>query len=111
LQRAGWPESFLPEIAFMSFEMEFDDDLAQRRLQRLEHRYRHAQNALAAARAEYGSLRQSSVADEIRLYQALQRVERAERLVADIRFDIEFLEAQAAMPRPPDKDHWRDVGR
>jgi predicted nucleic acid-binding Zn-ribbon protein len=74
----------------MSFEMEFDDDLAQRRLQRLEHRYHHAQNALAAARAE---------------------CERAERLVADIRFDIEFLEAQAARPRPPDNDHWRDVGR
>jgi hypothetical protein len=41
----------------------------------------------------------------------LQKVERAERLVADIRFDMEFLEAQAATPRPPDNDHWRDVGR
>jgi hypothetical protein len=24
---------------------------------------------------------------------------------------MEFLEAQAATPRPPDNDHWRDVGR
>jgi hypothetical protein len=95
----------------MSFEMEFDDDLAQRRLQRLEQRYRHALNALAAARAGYGSLCLSSVASEIRLHRALQKVERAERLIADIRFDIEFLEAQAATPRPPDNDHWRDVGR
>jgi len=95
----------------MSFEMEFDDDLAQRRLQRLENRYRRAQNALAAARAEYGELCQPSVAGEIRLYRALQKVERAERLVADIRFDMEFLEAQGATPRPPDNDHWRDIGR
>jgi chromosome segregation ATPase len=95
----------------MSFEMEFDDDLAQRRLQRLENRHRHAQNALAAARAEYGSLCQPPAASEIRLYQARQKLERAERLLADIRFDIEFLEAQAATPRPPDNDHWRDVGR
>lgn len=95
----------------MPFEMEFDDDLAQRRLQRLEHRYRRAQNALAAARAEYGSLSQPSAVSESRLHRALQKVERAERLVADIRFDMEFLEAQAATPRPPDNDHWRDVGR
>jgi chromosome segregation ATPase len=95
----------------MPFEMEFDDDLAQRRLQRLEHRYRRAQNALAAARAEYGSLCQPSAASESRLHRALQKVERAERLMADIRFDMEFLEAQAATPRPSDNDHWRDVGR
>jgi hypothetical protein len=95
----------------MSFEMEFDDDLAQRRLQRLEHRFHHAQNALAAARAEYGLLRHPCIASEVRVHQALQKLERAERLVADIRFDIEFLEAQAAKPRPPDNDHWRDVGR
>ena len=95
----------------MSFEMEFDDDLAQRRLQRLEHRYHHAQNALAAARAECGLLCQPSIASELRVHQALRQVERAERLVADIRFDIEFLQAQASRPRPPDNDHWRDVGR
>jgi hypothetical protein len=95
----------------MSFEMEFDDDLAQRRLQRLEHRYRRAQNALAGARAEYGSLCQPSAASESRLHRALQKVERAAHLVADIRFDMDFLEAQAATPRPPDNDHWRDVGR
>jgi hypothetical protein len=95
----------------MPFEMEFDDDLAQRRLQRLEHRYRHAQNALAAARAEYGSLCQPSAASEIQLYRALQKVERAGSLVSDIRFDMEFRQAQAAKPRPPDNDHWRDVGR
>jgi hypothetical protein len=95
----------------MSFEMEFDDDLAQRRLQRLELRFHRAQNALAAARAEYGLLCQPSVASDSRVHQALKKVERAERQVADIRFDIEFIEAQAARPRPPDNDHWRDVGR
>lgn len=95
----------------MPFEMEFDDDLAQRRLQRLEHRFRRAQNALAAARAEYGALCQPSPASEIRLYRALQNVERAERFVADIRFDMDILEAQAATPRPPPNDHWRNFGR
>lgn len=95
----------------MPFEMEFDDDLAQRRLQRLEHRFRRAQNALAAARAEYGLLCQPVAASETRLHLALQNVERAERQVADIRFDMELLEAQAAIPRPLDNDHWRDAGR
>ncbi len=34
----------------MSFQMESDIDLAERRMQRLEHRFRRAQNALAGAR-------------------------------------------------------------
>jgi hypothetical protein len=96
----------------MSFDMEFDDDLEQRRLQRLEHRYRRAQNALAGARAIYGSLRELPNASEIRLYQALQQVERAQRQLADIQFDIEFAEAQTAPPKGrAGSDHWNDGGR
>jgi chromosome segregation ATPase len=96
----------------MSFDMEFDDDLEQRRLQRLEQRYRRAQNALAGARAVYGSLRELPHASEIRLYQALQQVERAQRQLADIQFDIEFAEAQSAPPKGRSgSDHWKDGGR
>ena len=95
----------------MSFDLEFDDDLALRRLQRLEHRYRRAQNVLAGARAAYGSLRELPGASESQLHQALLQVERAQRSLADIQFDIELAEAQASVPRPrTDHDHWNDVG-
>ncbi|MGC2461730.1 MAG: hypothetical protein WA446_12285 [Steroidobacteraceae bacterium] len=77
----------------MSFDLEFDDDLAQRRLQRLEHRYRRAQNALAGARAVYGSLRELPGASALQVHRALQQVERAQRQLADIQFDIETAEA------------------
>jgi len=96
----------------MSFDLEFDDDLAQRRLQRLEHRLRRAQNVLAGARSAYGSLRESPAASELQLRQALLQVERAQRQLADIQFDLDFAEAQASAPRGrSDNDHWRDVGR
>ena len=76
----------------MSFDMESDDDFARRRLQRLEHRYRRAQNVLAGARAAYGSLRELPGAGELQLRQALQRVERAQELLTDIQTTIEFWE-------------------
>lgn len=96
----------------MSFDLEFDDDLEQRRLQRLEQRLRRAQNVLAGARGVYGSLRESPAASEVQVHQALLQVERAQRQVADIRFDLEFAEAQAAAPKGrSDTDHWRDIGR
>lgn len=94
----------------MSFDLEFDDDLAQRRLQRLEHRYRRAQNVLAGARAVYGSLRELPATSESQLHQALQQVERAQRNLADLQFDIEVAEASAsAHPGRVDRDHWNDA--
>jgi len=95
----------------MPFELEFDDDLAQRRLQRLEYRLRRAQVRLAGARAAYGALRERPDASETQIHQALRQVERAQRQLADIQFDIELAEARAAAPRLPDDDFWRDVGR
>jgi hypothetical protein len=95
----------------VSFDLEFDDDLAQRRLQRLEHRFRRAQNVLAGARAAYGSLRELPVASESQLHQALLQVERAQRNLADIQFDIELAEAQASTYQGRvDHDHWNDAG-
>lgn len=95
----------------MSFDLEFDDDLAQRRLQRLEHRYRRAQNVLAGARALYGNLRELPAASESQLHQALLQVERAQRNLADIQFDIELAEAQGSTHRRwVDRDHWNDAG-
>jgi chromosome segregation ATPase len=78
----------------MSFDLELEDDLAQRRLQRLEHRYRRAQNVLAGARANYGSLREVRGVSELQLHQALRRVERAQQELADIQGAIELLEHQ-----------------
>jgi hypothetical protein len=48
----------------MPFDLE-TDDVAQRRLQRLEHRYCRAQNALAGTRAAYASLREMPGADDL----------------------------------------------
>ena len=78
----------------MSFDMELDDDFAHRRLQRLEHRHRRAQNVLGGAKAVYESLREVPGACEIQLRQALQRVEQAQEQLADIRTTIEFWEDQ-----------------
>lgn len=95
----------------MSFDMEFDDDLEQRRLQRLEHRLRRAKNVLAGARSVYGSLRESPGASALQVHQALLQVERAQRHLLDIQFDLELAEAQAAAPRGrSDPDQWRDAG-
>ena len=96
----------------MSFDLEFDDDLAQRRLQRLENRYRRAQNLLAGARAAYGTLRELPAASELQLHQAMLQVERAQRNLTDIQLDIELAEAQASTHRGwADHDHWNDTGR
>ena len=94
----------------MSFELEFDDDLSQRRLQRLEQRLRRAQNVLAGARALYGSLRESRGAGECQLHQALLQVERAQRTVTDILFDIQLAEAQATPVKRATVDRWDGFG-
>ena len=76
----------------MSFDFEPDDDLAQRRLQRLEHRYRRAQNTLAGAQAVYGSLREMPGVNDLKLQQALKQVERAQQQLVDLQMAIELVE-------------------
>jgi hypothetical protein len=76
----------------MSFDMESADDFAQRRIQRLEHRYRRAHNALAGARAIYESLREVPGTTELQLHQASLQVERAQQVLRDIQSDIELCE-------------------
>jgi hypothetical protein len=70
------------------------DDFTQRRLQRLELRYRRAQFVLAGAQAIYDSLRALPAVDELRVRQALQRVEQTQELLVDIQCTIEYLEDQ-----------------
>jgi ribosomal 50S subunit-associated protein YjgA (DUF615 family) len=69
-------------------------DYLERRLERLELRYRRARFVLAGAKAVYESLREMPGADEPQLRQALQRVEQAQEQLADIHSAIELLEDQ-----------------
>lgn len=78
----------------MPLEQQNQDDFTQRRLQRLELRYRRAQFVLAGAQAVYDSLRSMAVVDELQLRQALQRVEQTRELLVDIQCTIEYLEDQ-----------------
>jgi hypothetical protein len=95
----------------MSFDLEFEDDLEQRRLQRLEHRLRRAETALAGARSLYGALRELPNATELQRHRALQQVERAQRHLADIQFDLDLAEARVELRRGPvDHDFWNDIG-
>jgi hypothetical protein len=82
------------EIHSMPLEQQNQDDFKQRRLQRLEMRYRRAHFVLAGAQAVYDSLRATPVVDELRLRQALQRVEQTRELLLDIQCTIEYLEDQ-----------------
>jgi chromosome segregation ATPase len=75
-------------------ESQTHDDFTQRRLERLELRYRRARFVLAGAQAIYDALRASPGAGELRLRQALQRVEQAQELLVDIQSAIEYLEDQ-----------------
>jgi hypothetical protein len=83
----------------MSFDLEFDDDLAQRRLKRLQHRYWRAQTALANAGAYYGSLRELPTASALQLHHASQQVERAQGELTDIQFDLDLAAAAAEAGR------------
>jgi hypothetical protein len=82
------------EDSSMSFDMELDDDLSERRLRRLELRYRSAQTALAEARALYASLHEMPGANDLQRHQAQQRVQRAMRQMAEIQRAIDLLEDQ-----------------
>jgi septal ring factor EnvC (AmiA/AmiB activator) len=78
----------------MGFELESDDDYAQRRLERLEVRYRRAKYVLAGAQAQYHALRKTTDATEGQLIQSVNRVRRAREQLEDILSTIEFLEDQ-----------------
>jgi hypothetical protein len=82
------------EIDSMPLDQQNQDDFKQRRLQRLELRYRRAQFVLAGAQAVYDSLHAMPVVDELRLRQALQRVGQTRELLLDIQCTIEYLEDQ-----------------
>ena len=71
-------------------------DVAERHLQRLEHRYRRAQCALAAAKALYTGLRENPSTHSTHLHQAQHSVEEAERYLGDLRSAIERAEEQTA---------------
>jgi hypothetical protein len=83
----------------MSFDPDFDDDLAQRRLKRLENRRWRAQTALASARTYYGSLRELPTANALQLHYALRQVERAQRVLTDIQLDLDLAAAAAEQRR------------
>ena len=85
----------------MALDPQTQDDFKQRRLQRLELRYRRAQFVLAGARAVYQSLCETPYPDPCRLRQAQQRIEQAQEALVDIQSIIEYLEDRenAAQPR------------
>lgn len=78
----------------MLFEPESEIDFAERRMQRLEHRFRRAQNALAGARAVYGAMRESPTARAHQVHTALLQVQQAQRYLADLQSAIELAEDQ-----------------
>jgi septal ring factor EnvC (AmiA/AmiB activator) len=79
----------------MGFDLEPEDDYAQRRLERLELRYRRAQFVLAGAHAQYHALRKTVGVTEGQLTEAINRVRRAREQLEDILSTIEFLEDQS----------------
>ena len=78
----------------MSVDPHPDFDVFERRLQRLEHRFRRAQIALAGARATYGSLCELPSATALQVHLALQQVQRAQRALADLQREIELAQDQ-----------------
>jgi hypothetical protein len=78
----------------MSLDLQSGDDVAERRLQRLEHRFRRAQNALAGARAIYGALREMPSAKAHQLQHALLQVQQAQQYLVDLQHAIELAETQ-----------------
>lgn len=76
----------------MPFDMELDEDLSERRLRRLELRYRSAQTALAESRALYASLSEIPGTTDLQRHQAELRMQRAARHLLDIQKAIDVLE-------------------
>lgn len=71
-------------------------DVTERRLQRLDDRYRRAQVAVAGARARYSALRESAGATTTQLFYAQRRVEEAQRYLSDLQVAIERTEERPA---------------
>lgn len=82
----------------MSFDMELEE-YVERRLRRLELRYRSAQSSLAEARAVYASLHEALDATDLQRHQAQLRVQRAARQLADIQSAIELVEDEGCDTR------------
>jgi hypothetical protein len=85
------------EDKHVPFDLESDDDFAQRALQRLENRCWRAQIALVGGLGAYGSLREAHGEGEFELHQALQRLEQARQHLADLQCAIELAEVRAIM--------------
>lgn len=79
----------------MGLELEFEDDYSQRRMQRLENRYRRAQFILSGAQAQYQALSNTYGVTEAELTSARHRLKRAREQLEDILSTIEFLEDQS----------------
>jgi chromosome segregation ATPase len=84
----------------MSFDME-PEEYVERRLRRLEQRYRGTQSALAEARAVYASVHEALDATDLQRHQAQLRVQRAVRQLSDIQSAIELIEDQECDGRAP----------
>lgn len=70
--------------------------VGERRLQRLEDRYRRAEFAVAAARARYSTLRETAGATTTQLLYAQRCVDEAHRYLTDLQTAIEYTEEQTA---------------
>jgi chromosome segregation ATPase len=65
-------------------------------LQRLEYRYRRAQNALAGARTIQAALRENTRTSALKLQQAARQVEEAQRYLIDLQSAIDRAEDQVS---------------
>jgi hypothetical protein len=70
--------------------------VTERRLQRLEDRFRRAQLAVAAARARYSTLRDTAGATATQLLYAQRCVDEAHTYLTDLQAAIEHTEEQTA---------------
>ena len=79
----------------------FNDGLGRGELtrQRLEYRYRRAQNALAGARAHYGSLHESAEATATQLYLAQRQINEVQRYLLDLQSAIEVADGSTSPAR------------
>jgi hypothetical protein len=74
----------------MPVAIDRDPDGAELRLQRLEYRYRRAQNALTGARALYGTLRQSPESTATQLHHALRQIAEVQLYLGDLESAIDL---------------------
>jgi hypothetical protein len=80
----------------MARHLDSNDDVVQRRLQRLEGKYRRAQILLAGAQAIQASLRGLPTAEERQKHVAMQQVQAARQALLDVQIAIDQLEDQVS---------------